>query len=72
MDADRAGLLGDPHYRLFHSLPLMHHQVGHLIDDDDNVGEPIGLALFVVGAQVAHAGLGEQSVAPLHLIDRPG
>ena len=62
-----------------------HHQVVELVDDDDDVRQPLRLAgsltasasiaalveRRVVPADVAEADLGQQVVAALHLLDRP-
>jgi len=51
-----------------------HHQVGHLVDDDDDIGQDL-LTQFsqmvVKTLQVAHPGLVQELVAPLHLLDAP-
>ena len=54
-------------------LALAHHQVGQLVDDDDDVRHPVfrihpGL---VERPDVAGRGAGEPPVARLHLVDRP-
>jgi len=50
------------------------HQVGQLVDDDDDVGEDgfaVRRKLVVVGLDVARAGFGEQLVPALHLLGSP-
>ena len=39
VDADSAGHLRQPRDRLFHVGAVEHHQVGKLVDDDDDVGQ---------------------------------
>ena len=61
-----------------------HHQVGELVDHDEDERQPLELPLHpgcalqvaaveggVVAGDVTHADLGEQVVADLHLLDRP-
>ena len=85
MNTRSAGLLGDPHDRLLHIARCRHHQVGQLVDDRDDVGIGLVLALTAerrrdlprahLGVEiidVAHpAGL-HVLVALLHLLDQPG
>jgi hypothetical protein len=87
VDADGPGLLGDPGDRLLDVAGGDHHQVVELVDDDDDVRQPLVLGVgravrvagqltaverLVVATDVAEADLRQQVVAPLHLLDRPG
>ena len=57
-----------------------HHQVGHLVDDQHDVGQRLGCAApvrslgrqLVVAGDVAHASLAEEAVAVIHLQHQPG
>ena len=85
VDADGAGLLGDAGDALLDVAGRDHHQVVELVDDDDDVRQPLeragrqpgsGLQLAavergVVAGDVAEADLGQQVVAPLHLLAPP-
>ena len=73
VDAGRARLLGEPDDRVLDVPALAHHQVGQLVDDDHDVGHPVGGvdARLVVGGDVAGRRAGEPPVAVLHLADGP-
>ena len=73
VDADGARLLGQAHDRVLDVLALAHHQVGQLVDDDDDVGHAVRRidARLVEGPDVARGGAGQAPVAALHLVDRP-
>ena len=89
MNAGRAGQLRQAADRVLDLARGDHHQVGQhdvgqLVDDDDDEGEAVGEGMAVVvedghvgvwagveGLEVAQAGLGEHPVAALHLVDDP-
>ena len=73
MDARRASHLGQPADRILHVVGSDHHQVGKLVDDDDDIRQAPqpGLSAIkrVVTFDIPRAGLGEHLVALLHLDD---
>ncbi len=79
MDPDCTGHLGDPHDRRLHLAAGDHHQVVELVDQDHDEREPIepvgvevpGVPLLAVALDVAHLGVGQEVVSPVHLGDRP-
>ena len=73
VDARGARLLGEPDDRVLDVLALAHHQVGELVDDDDDVRHPVfGIDPGLVErADVAGGRAGQPPVARLHLVDRP-
>ena len=84
VDADGAGHLGDAADRVLDVAGRHHHQVVELVDHDEDerqalvgaVGAGLGLQVAaveggVVARDVAHADLGQQVVAALHLVHRP-
>ena len=72
VDADGARLLREPDDRVLDVLGADHHQVGELVDHDEQVGK-LRLAALAEGAvglrQAARAHLREPLVAALHLGD---
>ena len=60
---------------LLHLFGGAEHEVGQLVDDDDDLRQrlPVGFVLLqgVVACQIAHLRLGKQAVALEHLHDRP-
>ena len=74
VDADRPGKLRDPADELFDLAGRHHHQVGQLVDHDDDVRQPPGellRRLVVVGGDVAYAFCREELVAAIHLRHGP-
>ena len=73
VDAGGARELGDAGDRGLDLVGADHHQVGQLVDDDDDVRHPrlAGPQRLVVAGDVAHAAAGELAVAALHRPDRP-
>src|SRR5712692_1967603 len=74
VDADRARQLRDAADELLDLAGGHHHQVGELVDHDDDVGQLASEALrglLVVGGDVAHALGRERLVAAIHLRHRP-
>jgi hypothetical protein len=71
VNADGAGFLGDTYYQRFDVAGGHHHQVGQLVDDNDDVGHAFFLFEIVVLADVALADFGQGAVAALHLGDGP-
>ena len=81
MDADGAGHLREPGDGLFDVGAVEHHQVGQLVDDDDDVGQRLlifsvveerghgALEELVVLVDVADAAGGQQLEAALHFAD---
>ena len=85
--AGRARLLRDAADRGLDLLGRDHHEVGQLVDDDDDLGQDLvgfgraalglgGLGLLlahegVIVLQLAHLAVRKQLVAPLHLAHRP-
>ncbi len=81
MNADGARHLREARDGLFHVGAVEHHQVGELVDDDDDVGQRLLLPAvveerrhgafeeLVVLVDVAHAAAGQQLEAALHLAD---
>ena len=81
------GLLRDAADRGFDLLGGDHHQVGQLVDDNDNLRQylillrcaallllglgALGAHQVVITDQIAHLMVGEQLVAAFHLADRP-
>jgi hypothetical protein len=66
VDAGRARLLGQAGDQLLDLLADHHHQVGQLVDDDDDVGQPLQrLGLFRRQAE----GVGNELAAGLGLVD---
>jgi hypothetical protein len=58
----------------FHFFGRGHHQVRHFIDDDDNVGQRLFVALaeiFVVAHEIARTDFATETITPLHLFDGP-
>ena len=82
VNADRARHLRQPRDRRFDVRPVQHHQVGQLVDDDDDVGQRPRLAAFfeqagrarleqlVVLIDVADALFRQHLQAALHLAHR--
>ena len=84
MDANRTRHLCEPGNRFFDVAACHHHQVGQLVDHDENVGQRqqrfplggVGLLRRICGVAVelldiADARGGELLVPFLHLLDRP-
>jgi hypothetical protein len=73
VDARGPRLLGEPDDRVLDVLALAHHQVGELVDDDDDVRHPVVRVgpRLVVALDVPGGGAGEAAVAALHLVDGP-
>ena len=73
VDAGRPRQLGDAGDRRLDLVGADHHQVGQLVDDDDDVRHPrlAGAQRLVVAGDVADAALRELVVAALHGADRP-
>ncbi len=73
VDAGGARLLGEPDDRVLDVLALAHHQVGQLVDHDDDVGQPVGGvgAGLVERLDVAGGRAREPAVAVLHLAHGP-
>ena len=72
MDPDGTGLLGEPDDRVLDLLGADHHQVGKLVDHDQEIRQLLFSALPegpVRLRQVARAHLAQALVAPLHLGD---
>ncbi len=72
VDAHGARHGGEPRQGGLQLLARGGHEVGELVDDDDDVGQaldPLLLRLLVEGADVAHAQGVQERVAPLHLRD---
>jgi len=74
VDADGAGQLGHAADQVLDLAGRHHHQVGQLVDDDDDVGErrePEPRGALVEGRDVAGTVAGEELVALLHLLACP-
>ena len=74
VDADGAGHLGEARDGRLDVLRGGHHEVGELVDDEDDVGklrETFGDGFGVVTGEIADGFFGEDGVAALHLADEP-
>ena len=74
MQSHRAGQLRDARDQVLDLAGGHHHQVGQLVDDDDDVGQrgqPQPGGALVEHDDVARAVRGEELVALLHLLHRP-
>ena len=85
VDTGRAGLLGDPHDRIFDVARGGHHQVGQLVNDRDDIriglvhpltaewrGDLPGSHLGVEVVDVTHARGLHVLITLFHLLDQPG
>ena len=73
MDSSSAGLLRNSDDCLFGLTAILHHQVGELVNDDDNRVHTIVhiLSAGVVTLQIASASVCKHAVTALHLENRP-
>ncbi len=75
MDAGRPCHLGNAANDSFHGFGRGHHQVGQLINEDDDVRQRLLLLcshFLIVGGQIAYAGLRKTLVAVFHFLHGPG
>ncbi len=73
VDPGRPRLLGEADDGVLDVLALAHHEVGQLVDDDDDVRQAVlGIRPgLVVGLDVPGASTGKPAIAALHLVDCP-
>ena len=71
VDPHRPGHLGQPRDRFLHLLARGNHQVGQLVHDNHQVGDPFQLGVPVrlapIFLDIAHARLSKKSVPAFHL-----
>ena len=65
MDTAGPGLLGQTQNRVFHIGLGHHHQVAHLVDDDNNIRH-FFFSLGIIGFDIPYAGIREGFIAPFH------
>ena len=72
VDARRPGQLRDPGDLFLDLNRCLEHQIRELVDDQDDVRDPVAARLFlVVRGDVAGTGAREEPIAPVHLARRP-
>ena len=69
MDADGAGHLREARDRFFHVAGVDHHQVGQLVDDDDDVGQRLVLGVLGFVEERERLALLERAVVLIDVAD---